>query len=60
MDLTIIAPWATLAVGALGLAGIWYRLGRIEGKLDFTLRALREHTRSDGGAALTPIPGDSD
>ena len=61
MDWPAIAPLFALGVGALlGIAAIWYKVGRMEAKLDLTLRALREHTHADGSAASTPIPVEAD
>ena len=43
MEWTEIAPLVALGVGALGLSGIWYKLERIESKVDSALRMMRDH-----------------
>ena len=60
MEWTEIAPLVALGVGALGLAGIWYKLGRIESKVDLALRMMRYHTHVDGSPATAPIPAEGD
>ena len=60
MEWTEVAPLVALGVGALGLAGIWYKLGRIESKVDLALRMMRDHTHADGSPATAPIPAEGD
>ena len=60
MEWTAIAPLVALGVGALGLAGIRYKLGRIESKVDLAMRMMRDHTHADGSPARAPIPADCD
>ena len=60
MEWTEIAPLVTLGVGTLGLAGLWYKLGRIESKVDLAMRMMRDHTYADGSPATAPIPAEGD
>ena len=61
MDWPTIAPLLALVVAVLmGIAAIWYKLGRMEAKMDLALLALREHTHADGSPATTPVPVDAD
>ena len=56
MEWAEIAPLIALGVGALGFAGIWHKLGRMESKVDLALRMMREHTHADGSPATASVP----
>ena len=61
MEWQFIAPLYALVGGALlGLSAVWYKLGRMENKLDMALKVMRDHTHADGSRATTPIPADAD
>ena len=60
MEWTEIAPLVALGVGALGLPGIRYKLGRIESKLDLALRMMWDHTHAGGSPVRAAMPAEGD